>query len=163
MKKIKTSKIELTPEKKERPLMKRKINCTEVLLTYYRDLYKFHARNLIKKSGKSLLTNEDLDKEFTYQDRTFKIIGMTVTGTIFLEEMIENEKEIYWECTREFTQLMLNRFYIKYKKLRAGDEILKYEEALQYTSDQLTLPIKIKTNKVKLIINDTKDFHEKHK
>lgn len=113
-------------------LMRQKVNVTPGLIEHWEKTMKFELRNLIKKS---LITFEDFGKEFQHQNRTFKIIGMTEIGHMILEEIV-NQKSIYWECTRHFVQMKLDRFIESYAMM--GGIMVKTK--INYEESKLLLP-----------------------
>jgi hypothetical protein len=92
--------------KTDRALMRQRINVTPTLLQKWKDNYIFDIRNLVHGS---LMENEDLGTTFKHQEREFEIIGMGESRAIMLKET-RPEGIFYWECTRHFVQLKLERF-----------------------------------------------------
>jgi hypothetical protein len=107
--------------RKDRDLMRQKVNVTEELLTDWTKNYVAYHSNVITES---LLKNEDLGTEIVHKDRRFKIIGMTQTGSIMLLETTEGIERygepIYWETTRYFVQFCLDRKILEYFKIQGA-------------------------------------------
>ena len=92
--------------KNDRVLMRQRINATPALLKKWKDNYLFDIRHVIHGS---LMKVEDLGTVFEHQERQFEIIGMGESRAIMLKET-HPEGIFYWETTRHFVQLKLERF-----------------------------------------------------
>lgn len=90
----------------ERPLMRQRVNASPALLNKWVENYKFDIRHIIHGS---ILEVSDLGTTFEHQDRIFEIIGMAESRLIMLKETNELGT-FYWECTRHFTQMKLERY-----------------------------------------------------
>lgn len=105
--------------RKDRDLMRQKVNVTEELLADWKKNYVNYHSTVITES---LLKKEDLGTEFQHKDRRFQIIGMTQTGSIMLIETTEGIEQygetIYWETTRYFTQYCLDRKILEFFKIQ---------------------------------------------
>lgn len=120
--------------RKEQDLMRQKVNVSDVLLQHWKENFLFHHRNMVNGS---LLKQEDLGTEFEFKDRRFKIIGMTFTGTMMVEEIREEGKQpIYWECARYFVQFCLGRFISEFFKIK-GKSLTRPRD---YARHELLLP-----------------------
>jgi hypothetical protein len=100
-------------KKEERQIMRQKVNVSDVLIESWKANYLHDIRNLIHPS---LMEKEDLGKTFEHQGRTFEIVGMSTGGTLMVRETRE-EGIFYWECTRQFVQMKLQRFNKEFYKL----------------------------------------------
>lgn len=116
----------------DRPLMRQKVNVSPALLNKWKELYLFDIRQMINGS---LLKPEDIGTVFEHQGRNFEIVGMGEGRTIMLRETRE-EGVFYWECTRHFTQLKLERFNRAFQKTQFGKTILV---DMPYDNSQLHL------------------------
>lgn len=126
----------------EKPLMRRKINVSASQLAKWKSEYLFDIRNLINQS---YLTEDDLGTTIEHQNREFQIIGMGESNHIMLKEIVNGES-VYWECTRYFVQMKLERFNKEYKKLPGGKTTLI---DIPYETSKLLLPPKGKKSKAK--------------
>jgi hypothetical protein len=114
-------------------LMRQKINVSSIMLFEWKRNMEINLRSLIHKH---LLSMDDYGIEFEHQDRKFTFIGMTETEHAIVEETIEGEK-YYWECTAEFVQLKLNRFYTEWKIING----IRVPFNALYENRKLYLPI----------------------
>jgi hypothetical protein len=121
-----------TTKNTDRPLMRQKINVSPVLIKKWEAEYRFDIRQMVHGS---LLTNEDLNTTFEHQGRTFEIVGMGEGRAIMLRETRE-EGVFYWETTRHFVQMKLERYNKAFQKLPNGKTILV---DMPYDSAQLHL------------------------
>jgi hypothetical protein len=104
------------PVKKDRDLMRQKVNVSDVLLNHWEGNYRHFHRNIVNPS---LLKLEDIGNTFEFKGRKFKIIGMTFVWTMIVEEIREpNQAPVYWECSRYFVQFCLDRKVQEYFKLK---------------------------------------------
>jgi hypothetical protein len=101
------------PKKEERQLMRQKINISDILIESWKSNYLHDIRHMIHPS---LMKEEDLGTIFEHQGRTFEILGMSIGGSIMLRETRE-EGVFYWECTRQFVQLKLERYNREFFKI----------------------------------------------
>lgn len=112
----------------DRPLMRQKINVTPVLLDKWVANYKYDIRQVVHGS---LLEVDDIGTKFTHNDREFEIVGMGEGRSLMLRET-RSEGIFYWECTRQFVQMSLERYNQEFVKLPNGKTVLKdmaYENA----------------------------------
>jgi hypothetical protein len=114
-------------------LMRQKVNVSPIMLFEWKRYMEFNLRSLIHKH---LLSMDDYEKEFEHQERTFKIVGMTEMEHVILEETIDGEN-FYWECTSEFVQLKLSRFYTEWKIING----IRVPFNALYDNRKLHLPI----------------------
>lgn len=125
----------------DRPLMRQKINVTPVLIKKWVDTYKYDIRQVIHGS---LLEVDDIGTKFTHQEREFEIVGMGEGRSLMLRET-RTEGEFYWECTRQFVQMSLERYNREFVKLPNGKTILR---DMAYETPQLHLaPKSVKRRK----------------
>jgi hypothetical protein len=115
-----------------RPLMRRKVNVNETLIQYWKKLMGIELRHLIHAP---LLEMEDYGLAFKHQDRTFEIFGMTENGHMMLREMVDGEPN-YWECTRHFVQMKLDRRYVKWETIAGMSTTIP----MDYDTNKLLLP-----------------------
>lgn len=101
-------------KKEERQLMRQKINVSDVLIESWKANYLHDIRHMIHPS---LMKPEDIGTTFEHQGRTFEILGMSIGGSLMLRETRE-EGVFYWECTRQFVQLKLERFNQEFFKIK---------------------------------------------
>lgn len=137
--------------KADRPLMRQKINVTPALIAKWEYEYKFDIRNLINPS---LLKVEDLGTTFEHQGRTFQIVGMGEGRNVMLKEITE-QGEFYWESSRQFVQMKLNRFNKIYQKLPTGKTALVN---IEYDLNQLHLAPK--SNRRKKVKTEEEEIEE---
>jgi hypothetical protein len=130
---------------KERELMRQKINVTPVLSAHYQDQLNVYTQNLITKY---LLGVDDIGTEFTHNDRTFKIHGMTANEHMVVTEEIEGNL-IYWECSAHFVQMKLDRKYVEWKDL--GGKSTPIEK--DYEPLKMYLPI-LKASRKKVVSDE---------
>jgi hypothetical protein len=114
-------------------LMRQKINVSPIMLFHWKKAMDINLGCLITKH---LLTQKDYGNTFDHQDRTFKIIGMTESDNVILEESV-NEEKFYWECTADFVQLKLGRFYTEYKMING----IRVPFNALYENRKLHLPV----------------------
>jgi len=125
-----------------RPLMRQKTNITPAIIEKWVYEYKFDIRHVIHESQ---MKEEDLGAKFKHNDREFEIVGMGNMRTIMLRETRE-EGVFYWEASRHFVQMKLERFNREYVKLPNGKTRLVN---MLYTDNQLLLPPKNNKRKTK--------------
>lgn len=137
--------------KEEKPLMRQKVNLTSKFLQSLKSNFLHMVRNVINSH---LLKPEDLGAKFVLDDREFKLIGATQSGTMMLEE-IYNGVSIYWECSRNLVQFKLDRFYTEFKKIDNCIANVKKD----YDLAKLALPIQKTVKKEKVVeTEDAGDF-----
>jgi hypothetical protein len=117
-------------KREDRELMRRKINCSPVLIQSWKNLYELHLRQPIHES---FMTLDDLNTEFEHKGRKFEILGLTISGTCMV---YERENDCFWECTRHFVQSKLERWNQEFRKI-AGTTVLR---AIPYPYHTLFLP-----------------------
>jgi len=125
--------------------MRQKINVTPVLSAHYQDQLNVYTQNLITKY---LLGVDDIGTEFTHNDRTFKIHGMTANEHMVVTEEIEGNL-IYWECSAHFVQMKLDRKYVEWKDL--GGKSTPIEK--DYEPLKMYLPI-LKASRKKVVSDE---------
>jgi hypothetical protein len=115
-------------KREEKQLMRQKVNVTEPLIRLWQEYFMDDIRSIIHAS---LMQPDDIGKTFEHQNRTFEIVGMTISKTIVLRE-IREEGTFYWECTRHFVQMKLERFneefYSVPKKKRMSTRLIPYQD-----------------------------------
>lgn len=100
----------------DRPLMRQKVRVSDALLKKWEFNFHFHNRQPINGS---LMESGDIGKKFIHQERVFEIVGMGESDSIMLRET-RDEGVFYWECTRRFAQLKLEKFNRAFEKLPNG-------------------------------------------
>ena len=119
--------------KNDRALMRQRINATPALLKKWKDNYLFDIRHVIHGS---LMQPEDLGTVFEHQERQFEIIGMGESRAIMLKET-RQEGTFYWETTRHFVQLKLERFNRAFVKAPGTSKTILRD--MPYEESQLLL------------------------
>lgn len=119
--------------KNDRALMRQRINVTPTLLQKWKDNYIFDIRNVVHGS---IMENEDLGTIFEHQERSFEIIGMGESRAIMLKET-RSEGIFYWETTRHFVQLKLERFNRAFVKATGTSKTILRD--MPYDESQLLL------------------------
>jgi len=143
-----------TTKTTDRPLMRQKININPILIRKWEELYLFDIRQMVHGS---LLTPEDLNTTFEHQGRVFEIVGMGEGRIVMLRETRE-EGVFYWECTRQFAQLKLERFNKSFEKLPNGKTTLV---DMPYDPTHLHLaPKNAKRRKAVVVEEEEKDYSE---
>jgi hypothetical protein len=130
-------------------LMRQKINVSPIMLFEWKRNMEFNLRCLIHKH---LLSKNDYQSEFIHQGRTFTIVGMTEMEHVIVEEIFEGEK-YYWECTAEFAQMKLGRFYTEWKIING----IRIAVNAPYEDRKLYLPINRIQRKKKEEVEETED------
>jgi hypothetical protein len=104
----------------------------------------------------SLLEKEDLFTKFEHQDREFEIVGMGEGRSLMLRETRE-EGVFYWECTRHFVQMKLNRYNQEFIKVEGkGKTIL---QPIGYSDTELLLaPLKAKRGRKAAEVEESEDM-----
>jgi hypothetical protein len=135
--------------KNDRALMRQRINVTPALLQKWKDNYLFDIRHVIHGS---LMQPEDIGIVFEHQERQFEIIGMGESRAIMLKET-RPEGIFYWETTRHFVQLKLERFNRAFVKAPGTSKTILRD--MPYEESQLLLaPMKVRRGaKVEEIID----------
>jgi hypothetical protein len=121
-------------KREEKQLMRQKVNATDTLINRWQEYYMDDIRHIIHAS---MMRPEDLGKTFEHQERTFEIIGMTLSKTIVLRET-RSEGIFYWECTRHFVQMKLGRFNEEFYQVPKKKRLLTRE--IPYANYQMYLP-----------------------
>jgi hypothetical protein len=142
--------------KNERALMRQRINVTPTLLQKWKDNYLFDIRHVIHGS---LMQPEDIGTVFEHQERQFEIIGMGESRAIMLKET-RSEGTFFWETTRHFVQLKLERFNKAFVKAPGTSKTILRD--MPYEESQLLLaPIKARRGaKVEEVIDSPVDEFE---
>jgi hypothetical protein len=123
--------------KNDRALMRQRINVSPALLNKWVENYLFDIRHIIHGS---LLKAEDIGTKFEHQERTFEIVGMGESRAVMLREVRE-EGTFYWETTRHFVQMKLERFNQEFVKASGTSKTVLRD--LPYDVNQLLLaPVK---------------------
>lgn len=121
----------------DRVLMRQKINISPVLLNKWKDNYLFDIRQMVHGS---LLEKTDLYTTFEHQERTFEIVGMGEGRSLMLRET-RSEGVFYWECTRQFVQMKLERYNQEFLKVEGSGKTRL--SPIPYTESELLLaPLK---------------------
>ena len=143
--------------KNDRALMRQRINVTPTLLQKWKDNYLFDIRNVVHGS---IMENEDLGIVFEHQEREFEIIGMGESRAIMLKET-RPEGIFYWECTRHFAQLKLERFNRAFVKAPGTSKTILQD--IPYEENQLLLaPMKARRGaKVEELVESPVDEFER--
>ena len=143
--------------KNDRALMRQRINVSPALLQKWVDNYLFDIRHVIHGS---LMKPEDIGTKFEHQGREFEIIGMGESRAIMLKET-RSEGTFYWETTRHFTQLKLERFNQAFVKAPGTTKTILRD--LPYEESQLLLaPMKAKRGaKVEEVVDSPVDEFER--
>jgi hypothetical protein len=137
----------------DRPLMRQKINVSPALLKKWNDEYLFDIRQMIHGS---LLKPEDIGTTFEHQGRVFEIVGMGDGRSVMLRET-RSEGIFYWECTRQFVQMKLERYNRAFQKLPNGKTTLV---DMPYENTQLHLAPKNVKRKKAVVVEDEEETIE---
>jgi hypothetical protein len=137
----------------DRPLMRQKINVSPALLKKWNDEYLFDIRQMIHGS---LLKPEDIGTTFEHQGRVFEIVGMGDGRSVMLRET-RSEGIFYWECTRQFVQMKLERYNKAFQKLPNGKTTLV---DMPYENTQLHLAPKNVKRKKAVVVEDEEETIE---
>jgi hypothetical protein len=137
-------------KKEERQIMRQKVNISDVLIKSWEVNYLHDIRQLIHPS---LMEASDLGKTFEHQGRTFEIVGMTTGGTLMVRETRE-EGIFYWECTRQFVQLKLERYNKEFYKIagKLQTRMIPYPENKLYLA-----PLNKRLKKEEDVVDDRYD------
>lgn len=121
----------------DRVLMRQKINISPVLLNKWKENYLFDIRQMVHGS---ILEKDDLYKTFEHQERTFEIVGMGEGRSLMLRETRE-EGVFYWECTRQFVQMKLERYNQEFLTVEGSSKTIL--SPIAYNDSELLLaPLK---------------------
>jgi hypothetical protein len=137
----------------DRPLMRQKINVSPALLKKWNDEYLFDIRQMIHGS---LLEASDIGTTFEHQGRVFEIVGMGDGRSVMLRET-RSEGIFYWECTRQFVQMKLERYNKAFQKLPNGKTTLV---DMPYENTQLHLAPKNVKRKKAVVVEDEEETIE---
>ena len=137
----------------DRPLMRQKINVSPALLKKWNDEYLFDIRQMIHGS---LLKPEDIGTTFEHQGRVFEIVGMGDSRSVMLRET-RSEGIFYWECTRQFVQMKLERYNRAFQKLPNGKTTLV---DMPYDNTQLHLAPKTVKRKKAVVVEEEEETIE---
>jgi hypothetical protein len=133
----------------EKELMRQKVNVSPALLNKWKDMYLFDIRQMVHGS---LLEKEDLGTTFEHQGRVFEIVGMGEGRSLMLRETRE-EGVFYWECTRQFVQMKLERYNQQFTRLANTSKTILTPMA--YSDGELYLaPLKAKRGAKKVVEED---------
>lgn len=136
----------------ERVLMRQKVNISPVLLEKWKANYLFDIRQMVHGS---LLEKEDLGTKFIHQDREFEIVGMGEGRSLMLRET-RAEGVFYWETTRAFVQLKLERFNQQFVKVEGTSKTIL--QPIGYSDSELLLaPLKAKRGPAKKVTEDDEE------
>jgi|NOAtaT_7_FD_contig_41_865726_length_1148_multi_3_in_0_out_0_3 hypothetical protein len=126
----------------DRPLMRQRVNVSEVLINKWKENYLFDIRHVIHQIP---LEKEHLNQTFEHQGRTFELIGMGEGRTLMLRET-RTEGTFYWECTRQFVQSKFGLFNKEFVSVAGTTKTILRD--LPYSETELLLaPLKVSRKK----------------